>query len=187
MKRATFELIGVSPYCQARFHNTEKLDKEGHDDHEKRTWRNKLHTDAKGYVFVPNFALKNCLAEVAKFLSIQIPGKGKSTYTKNFEAGLMVEDNITLPVKAAEVQGVWMHVPSDGMRGGKKRVRKCFPVIQEWRGMASVLILDDTITEDVFKLHLDQAGKFIGLGTFRPRNNGVFGRFDIKKIKWEKI
>ena len=27
---------------------------------------------------------------------------------------------------------------------------------------------------------------FIGLGRFRPRNNGVYGRFDVKIISWEK-
>jgi hypothetical protein len=42
-------------------------------------------------------AFKNCLAEIAKYLSLQIPGKGKTTYTKHFEAGVMVLDGLALP------------------------------------------------------------------------------------------
>jgi hypothetical protein len=45
--------------------------------------------------------------------------------------------------------------------------------------------LDDTITEEVFKLHIEQAGQFIGLGSFRPRNNGYYGRFKVKIKKFE--
>ena len=47
-------------------------------------------------------------------------------------------------------------------------------------------ILDDTITEDVFKEHLEEAGKFIGIGRFRPRNNGFYGRFAVDKIEWSE-
>ena len=44
--------------------------------------------DTNGVVFIPPNSLKNCLSEAAKFLSISVPGKGKATYTKNFEAGI---------------------------------------------------------------------------------------------------
>jgi hypothetical protein len=63
-------------------------------------------------------------------------------------------------------------------------VEKYFPVIQKWEGTAIFSILDETITEDVFFTHLEQAGKFIGLGSFRPRNNGYFGRFKPEMISW---
>ena len=39
MKQVVASLKSVSPYCQGRFHNEEKLEKESHDDYEKRTWR----------------------------------------------------------------------------------------------------------------------------------------------------
>jgi hypothetical protein len=133
---------------------------------------------------MPPMAFKNCLAEAAKFLSIQIPGKGKATFTKHFEAGVMVMDALTLNIKKDDVDGEWFHVPSDGKRGGSKRVLKCFPVIPRWSGNVTWHILDDTITQDVFVKHLEEAGKFIGLGRFRPRNNGFYGRFGVKAVKW---
>ena len=46
-------------------------------------------------------------------------------------------------------------------------------------------IIDDAITGDVFKYHLQQAGSFIGIGRFRPRNNGFYGRFKVTDITCE--
>jgi len=177
-------LESISPYSQSRYHAQPKLEKEGADAYEERTWPDRLHTNESGNVYIPPMSFKNCLAEAAKFLSVQIPGKGKSTYTKHFEAGVMVVDPLVLPVKKEDVPGEWYHVPSDGVRGSGKRVMKCFPVIHSWGGVVQYLILDETITETAFKYHLEQAGQLIGIGRFRPRNNGFYGRFKVKKIRW---
>ena len=182
MKTVIATLKSVSPYSQSRFHNTPKNEKESSDDYEKRTWIERCHYNKDGTVFIPPMAFKNCISEIAKYLAMQIPGKGKSTYTKHFESGVLVTDPLVLPFKRKDVEGEWLHVPSDGRRGGTKRVLKCFPVFHEWAGDVSYYLLDDTITEDVFKYHLEQAGKFIGIGRFRPRNNGYYGRFEVKEI-----
>lgn len=184
MKTATATLKSVSPYSQSRHYTTPKLDKENAKDYESRTWRDRMHATPEGNVFIPPMALKNCISEAAKFLSIQVPGKGKATYTKHIEAGVLVTDQITLPIKKDDVPGEWLFVPADGVRGSGKRVEKCFPVIQEWSGDATFYILDDTVTKEVFANILQQAGMFIGIGRFRPRNNGFYGRFNVEKIKW---
>lgn len=184
MKAATATLKSLSPYGQNAYIQTPKLDKESAQAFEERTWRDRLHTTPEGYVFIPPMAFKNCLAESAKFLGMQIPGKGKATYTKHFEAGVLVTDGLVLPIKKEEVRGQWLFVPASGVRGDGKRVSKCFPVIDEWIGDVTFHILDDTITEDVFRHVLEEAGKFIGLGFFRPRNNGFWGRFEVAALKW---
>ncbi len=184
MKTAVATLKSVSTYSQSRHYTTEKLSKEIARDYEARTWRDRLHINDDGHVFIPPMAFKNCISEAAKFLGIQIPGKGKSTYTKHFEAGVLVVDAVVLPIKKEDVSGEWLFVPSDGKRGGGKRVEKCFPVIHEWSGDVTFYVMDETITEDVFEHHLREAGKFIGIGRFRPRNNGFYGRFRVEQIKW---
>ena len=186
MHTATVILTGVSPYSQSR-HYTDppKKEKESHRDYEARTWMHRCHYGADGKVFIPPMAFKNCLSEAAKYLSISIPGAGKSTYTKHFEAGILVLEGLSLPITQAQVKGEWLFVPADGKRGGSKRVEKCFPVIHEWEGVVTYTILDDKITKDVFSRVLTEAGNFIGIGRFRPRNNGYYGRFSVKKIDWE--
>ncbi len=186
MRTAVANLKSVSPYSQSK-HYTDppKGEKESHKDYEERTWMERCHYTPEGSVFMPPMAFKNCLSEAAKYLSIQIPGQGKATYTKHFEAGVLVLEGLVLPVTREQVKGEWLFVPADGKRGSGKRVEKCFPVFHEWGGQVSFTILDDKITKDVFAQVLTEAGNFIGIGRFRPRNNGYYGRFKVDKIKWE--
>ncbi|WP_438396411.1 hypothetical protein [Caballeronia sp. DA-9] len=185
MKTAIATIKGVSPYSQSKHYSTEKLPKELAKDYEARTWRDRLHAGEDGTVFIPPMSFKNCLSEAAKFLSIQIPGKGKATFTKHIEAGVLVTDALQLNIKKEDVAGEWLFVPADGVRGSGKRVEKCFPVIHQWGGDVTFHVLDETVTEDVFRHILEQAGAFIGLGRFRPRNNGFYGRFKVEGLKWK--
>ncbi len=186
MITATCSLVSLSEYSQSRPIATPRKSKETFEDHEKRVWRERMHVNAAGEVFIPPMAFKNCLSEAAKFLSIQIPGKGKATYTKHIEAGVLVVEGMSLGVNADDVEGEWLFLPSDGKRGGGKRVWKCYPKITQWAGEVTFHILDETITEDVFKRILDGAGSFIGIGRFRPRNNGFYGRFRAESVQWHE-
>lgn len=188
MKTAIAHLKSTSPYSQSKYIDKEeipKLEKETHDDYEKRTWRNRVHQNEHGLVIIPPMAFKNCLSEAAKYLSLQVPGKGKSTYTKHFESGVMVIEPLVLPLKWSEVKYQKLFLPSDGKRGGGTRVAKYMPIIHEWSGDVSFIVLDEAITPEVFNKVLQEAGRFIGIGTFRPRNNGYYGRFEVTKIDWQ--
>ena len=184
MRKAICSLRSMSPYSQSKYIQEKKTRDETHADFEKRSWQQRCHWDDSGRVYIPPMSFKNCLSEAAKYKSIQIPGKGKSTYTKHFEAGVLVVDPLVLDVTKDTLQSEWLHVPSDGRRGGTTRVEKCFPLIPQWSGAVEFLILDEIITPEVFEEHLTDAGSFIGIGRFRPRNNGFYGRFKVEGIKW---
>ena len=207
-------LRSLSPYSQSRPHCEAKLAKELPDAYEARTWHYRLHNE-NGRIMMPGMAVRNALAEAAKYLSIQVPGKGKSTYTKHFEAGVLITQNAQMfthdgtPIvppsemglrrvlaqcpdkpreddEAAayvpalnEVYGDWVYVPSNGVRGDGKRVWKCYPMIATWQASFDFLIVDEVITEDVFLKVLKEAGQLIGLGRFRVRNCGTYGRFEV--------
>jgi hypothetical protein len=185
MKRAVVSLKSVSPYSQSKYYDMPKKEKEGPGDYEERTWRERCHVDGDGHIIIPPMAFKNGIAECAKFLSVQIPGRGKATYTKHFEAGIMVQSPIVLPDLKKDVHGEWLFVPASGKRGDGKRVKKCFPVIPQWHGTVEFFVIDDTITEEPFRYHMEQAGQLIGIGRFRPRNNGYYGRFQVVKLSFE--
>lgn len=182
MKIATAHLRSVSPYSQSRYHDTPKQEKERPDDYEMRTWAERLSVTEDGRVFIPPMAFKKSLETAARFLGLQIKGRGKSTYTKHFKAGVLVTDALVLPVKKKDVPGEVFFVPADGKGGA--RVKRKFPVIREWSGSVTFYILDDTITEDIFATHLKEAGNFIGIGRFRPENGGFYGRYSVEKIEW---
>lgn len=183
MKTYVASLESISPMSQSRYHDTPPLDKEQPIPYEARTWKNRLHVNEHGFVLIPPMMVKNTLTEAAKFLSERIPGKGKATYTKHFEVGIVVVEPIVLPVKADDVQGEWLFVPATGKRGEGSRVKRCFPLIQSWKGDAVINVIDQTITQAALQRHLEAAGTFIGFGRFRPRNNGYYGRFRVTALK----
>lgn len=185
MRIATATLRSIAPYSQSRFHDTPKLDKERPDDWEMRTWRERLSVGEDGRVFIPPMAFKKSAETAARFLGMQIKGRGKATYTKHFKAGVLVTEGLALPVKKDDVPGEVFFVPADG-KGGS-RVKRKFPVIAEWSGDVMFYILDDTITPDVFEIHLREAGNFIGIGRFRPENGGFYGRFAVDRIEWSEM
>ena len=187
MKSAVIYLVGESPYSQSKHYDKEDVpakQKELHDAYEKRTWRNRVHSTPDGFVQIPGICVANSIKEAAKRLQLQVPGKARTTYTKYFEAGIMIPDNLKLPIRAAEVPADKLFVPSDGRRGGGKRVYKWFPRIDQWEGEFVVYIVDDLITEDVFLNVLTAAGMLVGIGRFRPQNCGFYGRFSVKSIRW---
>lgn len=185
MKTAIATLTSVSPYSQSRFHDTPKLENEPSDKYRERTWRNHLHTDDKGMVFIPPMTFKNALGEAAKYLGKTVPGKGKATYTKYFDSGVMVLEPVQTGIKASEVQSENLFLPSDGIRGSGKRVMKTYPIIPKWTAKVRFTILNDMLTENVFEEHLKIAGQYIGIGRFRPIKNGYYGRYAVESVKWE--
>jgi len=182
MKVFEADLQSISTYGQSAYLQSPKKEKEGHDAYEKRIWRERMHVDENGYVFIPPMAFKNCLRDAAQYLGLKIPGEGQAKWTKNFKAGIMVTDGLTLDIKRDDVDGLWILVPSNGQTGGKTRVLKCFGQIFHWQGKVKFFILDEKITLDIFSYILEQAGQFIGIGFFRPINGGYWGRFKVNSV-----
>lgn len=186
MKTAVVKLRSLSPYNQSRQHFADKAEsgKENPDAYEKRTWREKGHYDADGTAFIPPMALKNSVAHAAKMLSIPIPNKGKALYTKHFVSGVLVTEGVSLGVTKDDVKPQWVSCDPRGQKGGMG-VLRAFPHFPKWEGVAKFVILDDTITKEIFERVVREAGNFVGIGQFRPQNGGYFGRFEVVGIKWE--
>jgi hypothetical protein len=185
MKTVKVKITGTSPLSFSKYVNELKLEKENPADYDERTWRERMHYDSNGQVFVPPMMFKNALSAAAKYRGEQIVGKGKSNYTKHFEAGIFINEPMPLGVNKDDVKKESILVPADGRRGGTTRVLKHFPKIENWTGVVTCYILDEIITKDVFERHLQDAGNFIGIGRFRPRNNGYYGRFSAEIVSWE--
>ncbi len=191
MKRVDVVLEGLSPISFSRAIQSTKNTGEGADDFEERTWRERMHVNAEGQVFIPPMALKKCLENVARYLSESIPGKGKKTYTQRFMAGILIVDPGVVcggngkPIKASEVQGERLFVPSDGRKGGGTRVHRIFPTVPVWQCSMSIYLLDPLLIDKPQKVqeYLEHAGQFIGLMRFRPANGGFYGRFKVTSFK----
>jgi len=186
MKICTATLRSTAPYSASRLHEAPKLEKEGADAYEQRTWREKGTFDANGMLCIPAMGLKMAVDEAAKRLAMGIPGRGKSTYTKFFVAGQICIDTpgVCLNIAKDDLDQVKIWANADGVRGSGKRVKRLFPLVHQWKGNAQFAILDPTIPPAIFEKTLIEAGRLIGVGRFRPEKGGMNGRFAVDNITW---
>lgn len=185
---ATVTIAGITPMTQSRQHDEPKLEGEGMNDYDIRTWRSKLTVDTrdgKKTIVIPVHGVHQCIAAAAKYSKRQIPGQGKATWTAKFMAGISLLDHPALNIDPDSVSAITISANADGVRGSGKRVPRRFPVIPAgWTTTFEVLILDPIITKDVFVEMMELAGIFVGLGQFRPQSGGSNGRFQVKSVKW---
>ena len=67
-------------------------------------------------------------------------------------------------------------------RNVKARVVVVRPKWTNWEASFTLQVFEDTITKETVKQLLEYAGSYVGIGSFRPTNNGMFGRFEVKNI-----
>lgn len=188
MRSCTAELQFISPYSQGKYHETDKFNKEGHAEYEKRTWKEKAHWTKDGYMKVPAMSIKLALEEAAKRIGMKPPGKSaKATYTKYFKSGILIATDPVLNITKDEIEQEKCFIPSSS--SGNNRVIKYFPITEDCPTFeVSINITDDIITREAFEEHLEYAGLFVGLGRFRIGNGGTYGRFTVNKIKdWQDL
>jgi len=184
---ATITLIGLTPYSQSHQHEEPKLEGEDHDAYDRRTWPSKLNiTERNGQltVVVPAHGFHQAIIAAAKYSKRQIPGQGKATWTKKFEAGISLLEDPSLDIDPTTVKPITISANADGVRGSGRRVTRRFPIMNAWSTTFDVYILDPIITEEVFREMLEITGMFIGLGRFRPEKGGGNGRFKLSEMSW---
>ena len=134
----------------------------------------KCYTDDKGNLYIPGPNIFSCLIQAGKFHKV---GKSKVTTTKSslIPAGIAVRE-IVCPLNTKDFEGDSRSVviPSTGGRIMAHR-----PRLDEW-SLGFTLEVDDAMFSLSFvRLLVDDAGRKIGLGDFRPDRKGPFGKFAV--------
>jgi hypothetical protein len=190
MRTVTFKIKGVTPYSQSRQVDPDlfpKKEKESHEEYDMRLWREKATYNDAGEVSIPAMAMKMAVDEAIKRLNASIPGRGKSTYTKFFVAGQICEADVPIGIRKDSLESITIWANADGVRGSGKRVRRRFPYIRQWSGVARFAILDNVIPAPIFEKAVVEAGRLVGIGRFRPEKGGMLGRFTVDGFKWEEV
>ena len=178
------KIVGISPYSQSKVIETPRRPKEEGDAYDERCWSERMHVDDKGVCFIPASAFKKALETASSFLRERVPGKGKSEFGKHFRAGVLIVENPTLGVKAKDVKCERVYVNADGKSGSGSRVWRRYPLFPKWQCDVEFIIVDGTVTEEVFERHLREAGQLVGIGRWRGEVGGMYGRFVVKSMKW---
>lgn len=186
MKTYNVKIEGVTPYMQHRMDDT-KLEewekKRGYiierDDVAKEdAVRAEFHCyrNNNKKCFIPAEQIKGCLIGGGNYVKGKVGGKTKSM--KSIVAGMfqVMPEQILIP-DYDEVDK-----RSAVNRNIKARVICIRPKWSKWSAEFTLLVDNDTITEETIKGIIENAGQYCGIGSFRPTNNGMFGRFILKSF-----
>jgi len=184
--KITVTIHGISPLLMNRFTEAAEIKVSGgtavsfHGD--KGTPRAqaeaKRYSDSEGRLYIPGPNIFACLIAAGTFHKA---GKSKLTTMKTslIPAGVIVDD-LVCPltdadgnqIKAWEVDSRSVVIPSTGGRIMCHR-----PRVDDWY-LKFTLDVDTTMfSPALVRAVVDDAGKKIGLGDYRPARKGPFGRF----------
>lgn len=146
----------------------------------------KRYADADGRLYIPG---PNIFAAIIAAGTFHKAGKSKLTTMKTslIPAGLMVDDLICLltnadcePLTEWEVDSRSVVIPSTGGRIMAHR-----PRVDVWCATFTIDVDTTMFAPNLIRSVIDDAGKKIGLGDYRPARKGPFGRFVVSR--WEII
>jgi len=164
---------GTSPLLQHKFSEEEKpTTKKGGQVYDNQADAEKcLYKDKDGKICQPALHIESAMIKAAT--NYKIPGLGKKTFKDAFKGGIFVEPSM-IPHKndkwELDLQGVVI---------SRSRITRARPRFDDWELEFAILNRDERITPEIVKQVLEDAGKFVGIGDFRPR----FGRFEVIKFE----
>lgn len=125
-----------------------------------------------GNLYLPGPNLFAALVDAGKFHKL---GKNKVTTQRSslVPAGLLVEDlMIPLGTQHFEVDSRRVRIPATGGCVMRHRAR-----LDAWQATFTLDVDETVFTANFVRALMDDAGKKIGLGDYRPATRGPFGRF----------
>jgi hypothetical protein len=150
--------------------STKRNQKQTKDDVESYLYR-----DEKGIICQPASHIIGALKKGgAKF---QVPGRSKETYRSIMGSGIVV----IYPDLIAHDRQEWGIYRSPVVIK-KARIVRERPLLKQW-SFSFVMEFDaEEVPKEVLKEVLDYAGRYVGIGDFRPQCGGPFGRFIVTQF-----
>jgi hypothetical protein len=180
-------ISGLTPYMQHRMDDVtleewEKnrgaiIERKEISDPDQKRAEFHCYRDENDQCFLPSEHLKGSFINAGSFLKSKVGNSRKSM--KNIVAAMfyinpdkvVMPDYDTIDKRSAVNKNV------------KARVMVIRPKWTDWKVSFDLTVANNTITKDTVKEIIEYAGNYCGVGSFRPTNNGQFGRFKIDEIK----
>lgn len=189
MKQYNIKITGVTPYMQHRMDDVklEQWLKSRGPIYEKYDISDpELIADfhsyfdfdgvAKSY-FMPSDHLRMSMIEAGKMIKGKVGGATKNM--SNVVAAMfeVSPEQIFLPgwSKYDKRSAVNKNV--------KARVMVIRPRWDEWSVDFTLSVDEDSIQQEMIERIITYAGKYVGIGSYRPQNKGRFGRFELTSIE----
>jgi len=179
MKKYKVEITGITPLLMNKPEqygfDEQWVEKKASTDYEKEALK-KLYIDADGKIYQPSTHIERSLIEAGK--KIRVKGNGKATYSKLF-GSMVAVDGLEILHKNSEYEIFKMLVVIPATKG---RVMRYRPMFKKWV-LEFDIEAEEEIPSDVLKEALEIAGRYVGIGDWRPEKKGKFGKFQVTNFK----
>jgi hypothetical protein len=186
MKTFNIKIKGLTPYMQHRM-DDQKLEewekKRGaimeraevsHEDAVRAEYH--CYRNSDGRCFIPSEQIRGSLIGAGTYMKAKVGGRSKSmkvivaaTFQPTPEE-ILLPDFDTIDKRSAVNKNI------------KARIMVIRPKWSEWSASFALNVYEDTITKETVSQLINYAGSYVGIGSYRPTANGLFGRFELEKI-----
>ena len=184
------KIEGVTPYMQHRMDDQKLEDCEKNRKHiierpelnEADLKRADFHCyrNLEGRCYIPAEQLRICFIGAGGYLKSKV-GNSKRSMKGVIAAVLQISpEEIILP------EFDQIDKRSAVNKNVKARVMVIRPKWNNWVAEFQMVIDNNTITKETIEELINTAGNYVGIGSYRPTNNGYFGRFklvDLTKVQ----
>ena len=176
MKNIGVKVRGIAPLLQHRYVFKDEMEtkttrKSGSRDYSEE-WKTAMYFDKAVGVYQPASHIEGAMIKAA--VNFLVTGKGKKTYKDIFKGAVFVSPDM-IPHNKQEPDFIDKRL----VRVNNSGVERLRPGFKDWVLEFNIQILDDQIDPDVVLQVLTHAGRFVGIGDFRPRH----GRFVVEKFE----
>lgn len=176
-KEVEVEIRGNSPYIMSRFYASSEM-QATESKRGKRQYipedeaAKKAYKTSDGKFFIPSIHFKTAMVRASTDFKMQ----GKKSYKEYCKAGMfIVPTEILITPQKYTIYETPVVI-------GRARVLSWYPQFKEWTCKFTLQIADDFLDSTTLKEILVTAGKYKGIGNFRPE----FGRFEVTKFQVKK-
>lgn len=182
------ELTGRSPFLQDAYAEPgegvapiEALPKTKKTIHPREIAETATHRDEDGFIVHPAPAILSLLEEAGQQIKV-----GRSTLKSLVSKSVRMNSEwlAFYNEDGTQMSDFEVHIQYVPNSMGQK-VKKIRPRFDVWVAKFEIVIRDDVVNPDVIQKALSDGGEWIGLGAFRIRQKGPFGRFAV--TSWKEI
>ncbi len=129
----------------------------------------RLIKNSDGLICQPARQIEATMVKAAADFKMQ----GRKTYKEPFKAGVFV-----IPLMIPHKNYEWT-IDKQPVVIQRARIMRCRPMFENWELSFTIQIRDERISPPIVREVLETAGKFNGIGDYRPR----YGLFDVTKFE----
>lgn len=163
---------GVRPLLQNKFPEESKNNlpsKKGKNYDDRAEAEKRLEKNNDNIICQPASHFEAAMIRSA----VEFKFEGRKSYKDLFKGGVFVSPDM-IPHKKQKYT-----IDKRPVSVNRSKIWRCRPRFEKWELAFQVTILDDRIQPRTVKDVLENAGKYLGIGDYRPR----FGLFEIVKFK----